>query len=379
MKPKILVVDDEPGLRRAVERILAKGYDLEIAATPEEAIDKARDFCPEVAILDIRMPGMDGFDLMSKLKEIDPHLDVILMTGSLDDADTKMIRALREKAFYFIQKPFDREVLITLVQRCLELHRLSEENRRHVRRLESELEHARAFQQGLLPATPRERSGVCFEARYEPCDEIGGDLFDHAAIGENECAFLVADVSGHGAAAAMLTGIIKAAFQASRTEGSEPKAVIQRIAAGLRTFDESRFVTILCARVNLPDRRVEYVNAGHPPGLLWTRAERDERGRPSLTRLERTGPMVSAALEGFTWRQETIRIPEDARLLLYTDGLLETRDEQDEFFGLERLEALLREAGDDPPAEILDRIVRRADAFRGGRPRDDDLTLLLAT
>ena len=111
----------------------------------------AAEFKPDLVILDVRMPEIDGFELMARLKAAHPGVDIIVMTGSLDDLDQKLIRAIRGRAFYFIQKPFDREVLQTLVERCLELRWRRVESRHHVERLERELADARAFQQGLLP------------------------------------------------------------------------------------------------------------------------------------------------------------------------------------------------------------------------------------
>ena len=107
------------------------------------------------------MPDLDGFELMARLKARFPALDVILMTGSVDDLDEKLVRAIRSAAFYFIQKPFDREVLRTLVERCLELRRRREEHRQNLKRLETEMAEARAFQQSLLPdaRSDRERRG----------------------------------------------------------------------------------------------------------------------------------------------------------------------------------------------------------------------------
>ena len=97
------------------------------------------------------MPEMDGFQLMEELQSLDPELEVIFMTGSIHEIDAKLIKAIRKDAFYFLQKPFDRGVLLTLVERCLELKRLDRENREHQLRMERELGDARAFQQSLLP------------------------------------------------------------------------------------------------------------------------------------------------------------------------------------------------------------------------------------
>ena len=75
------------------------------------------------------MPEMDGFQLMEELRALDPEVDVIFMTGSIHEIDAKLIKAIRKDAFYFLQKPFDRGVLLSLVERCLELKRLDRSNR----------------------------------------------------------------------------------------------------------------------------------------------------------------------------------------------------------------------------------------------------------
>ena len=140
MRPsRILVVDDEPGMLRAVERVLSGDPSRRRHPVVRDALSLAAEFNPDLAILDIRMPDLDGFELMARLKARFPALDVILMTGSIDDLDEKLIRAIRSPAFYFIQKPFDREVLRTLVERCVELRWRREEHRRHLERLETEI------------------------------------------------------------------------------------------------------------------------------------------------------------------------------------------------------------------------------------------------
>src|SRR5260370_20031671 len=132
---------------------------------PRPAMVVAKTFSPDLAILDIQMPDMDGFELMEKLQAIAPEVDIILMTGSIHELDAKLIRAIRKEAFYFLQKPFDREVLLTLVERCLELKRLDSENRKHLQRMEKELTEARAFQKSLLPGPQDKPAGISAFAR----------------------------------------------------------------------------------------------------------------------------------------------------------------------------------------------------------------------
>src|SRR5215472_12480162 len=147
---RILVVDDEAGMLRSVERVLSQNYEVSGTRSPGEALALAGTFKPDLAILDVQMPGMDGFELMEHLRALDPDIDVIFMTGSIHELDAKLIRAIRKDAFYFLQKPFDRGVILSLVDRCLELKALDCSNRAHLLRLETELGDARAFQQSIL-------------------------------------------------------------------------------------------------------------------------------------------------------------------------------------------------------------------------------------
>src|SRR5262250_3964579 len=148
---RILVVDDEAGMLRSVERVLGQDYAVLSTPSSREAVALTKTFKPDLAILDIQMPEMDGFQLMEELQALDPELDVIFMTGSVHEIDAKLIKAIRNDAFYFLQKPFDRGVLLSLVERCLELRRLDRSNREHLQRMEKELSDARVFQQSLLP------------------------------------------------------------------------------------------------------------------------------------------------------------------------------------------------------------------------------------
>ena len=158
------------------------------------------------------MPQIDGFRLLSSLREIKPDLDVIFMTGIIHELDAQLIRSIR--------KPFDRDVLLTLVERCLELRRLAAENRRHVKRLELEPREARGFQRSLLPRATARLGSVDLAADYQPCTELGGDLYDYAGDGGDKATVLIADVSGHGVSAAMLTAIGREPAPPQTTEPS---------------------------------------------------------------------------------------------------------------------------------------------------------------
>jgi phosphoserine phosphatase RsbU/P len=367
---RILVVDDEPGMLRAVERVLSDDHHVIGTRLSREALSLADEFQPELAIVDIRMPDLDGFELMAELKVRHPALDVILMTGSVDDLDEKLVRAIRSAAFYFIQKPFDREVLRTLVERCVELRWRREDHRQNLKRLETEMAEARAFQQSLLPEREQLVNRVSVSCRYTPCSALGGDLYDYASATPERTALLIADVSGHGVSAAMLTGIVKSGFHASHVDGFDPVAVVQRVSMGLAAFSPDRFVTLIAALVSPEERQLQYVNAGHPPIVLWGRA------REPLW-LGSTGPLVSPVLRASTWDAQIVPMNEGDHLLLYTDGIWETLADEDG-----RAEQRFMSAIDRAPeggAALLDTILADVHHELAGRLQADDLTLLTAS
>jgi sigma-B regulation protein RsbU (phosphoserine phosphatase) len=365
---RILVVDDDPGMLRAVDRVLGTSHHVIGTTSPRDALVKAAVVNPDLAIIDIRMPELDGFELMTRLKSQFAELDIILMTGSVDDLDEKLVRALRSPAFYFIQKPFDREVLWTLVQRCLELRWRREEHRQNLERLETEMAEARAFQQSLMPDGEAIFNGLAIHCRYAPCAQLGGDLYDYAGAESGETALLIADVCGHGVSAAMLTGVVKSAFHAARADGFDPQAVVRRVWHALTPFSAQRFVTLFTALVAPAAGQLRYVNAGHPSIPLWNGA-----GEPVW--LESTGPLISPVLST-SWDVRTARVDERSQILLYTDGVSEPLADA-EGCAKRRIQAAIEDhvVGGK---QLLDAIVDVVRLTLAGRPQSDDITLLTA-
>lgn len=361
---KILIVDDEPGMLRAAERVLSDTYLVRTAARPSEALDVVQTFAPDLVVCDIRMPEMDGFELVNALRERSPGIDVIFMTGSSAEPEAALVRAIRHQAFFFVQKPFDRQVLLTLVERCMELRRLRLAQRAHTARLERELAAARAVQHALLPAPDALVGGLHISARLQTCQELGGDLFDYATIADNGVAFILADACGHGASAALLTMIVKSAFRAALPEGGRPVDVIERLVDGVAHFGSATFVTAICGRI--VDGECEYVNAGHPAALLRTGHAGDAQP------LDSTGPIASPAFSPGEWPARQTAFPIGSLLLAYTDGLMEVpRRSPTQIF--EHLRAL--SAGRDAVAAV-NAVHEAAIRDLQGAPTADDIALL---
>jgi sigma-B regulation protein RsbU (phosphoserine phosphatase) len=364
---RILIVDDDPGILRAVARVLGRGRQVTCAASGGAALQEAVRFQPDLAVVDIRLPDQSGFEITRILKSALPDVDVILMTGNAEEPDENLIRAIDEGAFYFIQKPFDRRVLLALATRCLELRRLRGERERYLKRVEAELDEARRFQLSLLPPSRLDLPGLAISARYLACSELAGDIYDYVATGDGGAALLIADVVGHGTSAAMMTGIVTAAFRASHADRFAPLAVIRRIREGLRDLDPSRFVTLCCARFDPGRRELTYVNAGHPEPIART-------GRTEHVLLETTGPLLSSALSEIPCDQATLTFAPGDSLLFYTDGVTEARGPRG-MYGRDRLvSALMR--GNRRGTDLLDALLAEVSAFSGSETHQDDVTIL---
>jgi phosphoserine phosphatase RsbU/P len=363
---RILIVDDDPGILRVVARILGRRHHVVSAVSGEAALEAARALRPDLAIVDIRLPAMNGFEVTRALKAAHPDVEAILMTGNAEEPDETLIRAIDEGAFYFIQKPFDRRVLLTLVNRCLELRELREEREQFLRRVERELEEARKFQLSLLPPPVMKLPGMSIAARYIACNELAGDIYDYVEAEDGAVAVLIADVVGHGASAAMMTGVVKAAFRASHVDGFEPMAVVDRVKDGIRDYDPTRFVTLCCGRIDTRRGELQYVNAGHPGPII-----RSVATEPIL--LDSTGPILSSAFFDIPCEQAAVALRTGDSLLLYTDGLIESRG-PDGMFGKDRL--VLAMLSGRRGADLLDTLLSEVVAFSSSPSNQDDITLL---
>jgi sigma-B regulation protein RsbU (phosphoserine phosphatase) len=366
-RPRILVVDDDPGVLRAISRVLGREYATLCVSSPRAACQEGVIFAPDLAIIDIHLPEMNGFDLMHALQRHLPDLDVIVMTGNAEEPEANLIRAIEDGAFYFIQKPYDRRVLLALVARCLELRRLRIDKSQYTRRLEQELSEARQFQLSMLPPDDLRLADLAISARYVACTELAGDFFDYVISGDEKVALIMADVVGHGASAAMMTGIVKSAFRASESEEFDPAAVVDRVKEAIRGFDPGRFVTLFCARMNRRTHQLTYMNAGHPSPIL-------RRSAAELELLESTGPLISSALGEARCDEGQVTLKPHDFLFCYTDGLTEAHGPEG-FFGEDRLMSLLSRNGVHGK-EIIDSILSTITEFTGSVPFQDDITLL---
>jgi len=364
---RILVVDDDPGLRRALERILAPAYPVESVAGATEALDRLQAAEFDLALVDVRLKDGDGYSLCQAIRSRRPQTDVILITGSISEPDEKLFRSLEEGAFYFLFKPFDRRVLLALVERCLRLQRERLAKERYALTLAADLEKARLFQQSLLPGDPVAGAGWTIDGRLLSCDALGGDFYLAQAV-DGGLVFAVSDVVGHGVSAAMYAGMLRSTLDAARRRGTEPERVARELLAGIDFFEAATCATLVYGLL-LPDGRVRSFNAGHPP-MFWQRGDGTER-------LGATGPLLHRSLRGRPLPSRELGLAAGDRLLIYTDGAFEARNPADQELGIDRLEEAFADLRSRPVDKALDELLMLVRTHCAGRPVTDDVTLVM--
>ncbi len=230
---------------------------------------------------------------------------------------------------------------------------------------------AQRIQARLVPSALPGVPGIDLAGHYSPFRLIGGDFYDVVRVDETRLLVAMADVSGKGTGAALLTANLQALL---RFAVSQEHPGLERVAAAMnahlfRHMEPGRFVTMVLAEIDLRARRLRYVNAGHNPPLGLT---------PDgwVLRLEGTG-LPLGMLAGSTYASAEIEIPAGSALLFYTDGLSERPNPEHELFGEERILAVLRASSGKPAKKVAEALLRDAQVFASGAAAEDDVALLV--
>ncbi|HEX7193019.1 MAG TPA: PP2C family protein-serine/threonine phosphatase, partial [Thermoanaerobaculia bacterium] len=236
-------------------------------------------------------------------------------------------------------------------------------------RMERELQLGREIQSRLLPPPPVDVRNTMLAAMSLPCYEVGGDYFDFIELPNGHLGIAIGDVSGKGVAAALIMSSVQAALRmAAPIEPDLPRLFTRLNALLFRMARGRKYVTFFFGVLDPATGVLRYVNAGHNPPFVCSDGE--------IVHLQSTGRPIGILPES-SYEEESITIDSGATLLLYTDGLNEAANAEDEEFGMERLTSLVREACTYAVSEVPRRILDSVTAFENGAPASDDKTLVI--
>jgi sigma-B regulation protein RsbU (phosphoserine phosphatase) len=326
----ILIVDDTPINIGVISGALKDSYATKVATSGEKALAIASGAeKPDLILLDVMMPEMDGYEVCRRLKANPATKDipVIFLTGQTQaDDETK---GFEVGAVDYIHKPFSAAVVKARVRTHLMLREAHAQIAKQLVEINTELEMARQIQLSILPSNTPKIAGMEIVARYIPMTSVAGDFYDFIVVDTNHIGILIADVSGHGLPAALIASMLQVALTAQVRHASEPGKVLAGLNHALCGKFQHNFVTAAYVYVDLEKNVMTYGGAGHPPVLLC----RKSNGRAS--QLLENG-LVLGQFEEATYDSLQVPIEAGDRFVLYTDGILETSNPSDEEFGTER-------------------------------------------
>jgi sigma-B regulation protein RsbU (phosphoserine phosphatase) len=366
---RVLVVDDDPDIRRLLSlRLKARRYDVETAASGDEALTRLDELAPDLMMLDVSMPGASGLEVLARVRADGRDIAVIMTTAF--GSERMAIDALRQGADDYLRKPFEAEEFRTVVSRTasqLLLRRQNAELRRRLeeqhRALEAELARAARVQASLLPESAPTIPGYELAAVCRPARDVGGDFYDWQLRADGSLSFVLADVMGKGMPAALLMATVRSALRAVASFGTPAErvnAVEHGLAADLDRSDA--FVTLLHAQLDPASGGIAFVDAGHGHGFVRRRGggveELPARGLPL------------GALPGLTYQEGSLVLEPGDSLILYSDGLPDARPDA----VLDPSTIAARIGDDDRAPAIVDLLAALAES---DCDRPDDLTLVV--
>jgi serine phosphatase RsbU (regulator of sigma subunit) len=395
LNSKVLIVDDQEANVRLLERILRGAGYASVASTmdPRGVCELHRQNRYDLILLDLQMPGMDGFQVMEGLKEIETegYLPVLVITAE----PGHKLRALQAGAKDFISKPLDLAEVRARAYNMLEVRLLHMETKKYskvlertVRELEAsrevirlkdleerkkldqELALAEETQKSLLPHCLPQFENFRIHAFNNPTRYVGGDFYDFLQLSSGDWIGVLADVSGKGISAALLSSMLLGALSTEFRYVTEPQEVLNRVNQLL--FEKSlpgRFVTLFLFLLS-PQGVGQFIGAGHNPAYLF---------RSATGKIEElsSGNLILGAFASVAYQSCPLHLHQGDILVVYSDGLTEARNQQEEMFGEERLLKIIQQEAPSGSHALQQKFLKAIEEFTQGMPQADDITYLV--
>ena len=378
---KILVVDDEPDLEHLIlqkfrKKISSKEYEFQFARDGAEAIDIiVNNGSINLILTDINMPVMDGLTLLSKINELNNRLHRSVIVSAYGDMEN-IRTAMNRGAYDFITKPIDLNDLEITIEKSLkeiEHYKQALSSRDKLIALEQELNIATAIQTSILPKTfppfP-DRKEFDIYAKMLTAKEVGGDLYDFFLIDKYRLGIVIGDVSGKGIASALLMAVCKTLLKITAYKGIPADNILYEVNNIL--VDESpsnMFVTVFYGVLDTRNGAFEYCNGGHnSPYLISSEGK--------ITQLENIGGLLLGAMKDAEYESNIAMLNPGDTLFLYTDGITEAFNKQDEEFDENRLVNSLLNKAPQSANDIVNNVISDVQTFSDGAEQSDDITCL---
>jgi serine phosphatase RsbU (regulator of sigma subunit) len=338
---RILTIEDDPTIRANIVAYLEdSGYEMLEAADGLQGLEQFRENQPDLVLCDLRMPKMDGLDVLREITQTSSDTPVIVVSGAGMIGDA--IQALKRGAWDYLTKPIpDMQILEVAVNKALDRSRLVRENRAYqaeleqlnqdlsdaVDQLKANQRAGREVQSKLLPLENQVLGDFVFRHRLFPAMHLSGDFVDYFFIDSDHVGFYMVDVSGHDAGSAFVTVIVRTLMSQmcdALKDGDEtilmPNQTLQRLNDELFLQDLDKYITMFYGVIDLAGNRLVTSNGGHyPHPFLYDGSQLQQistKGRPV------------GLFDEVRYINSEIRLPQDFLLLLMSDGIFELMPEK---------------------------------------------------
>jgi len=375
MRTKILLVDDDEMLLAGLKRQLRNKFRVETAASGEEAVQKVEKNGPyAVVVSDYMMPGMNGIDFLRRVKQSDPDTIRMMLTGSADM--TTAIKAVNEGSIYkFHPKPCPADTLGDAIQSGIDEYQKITTDQTQLKNFQSHLTKASKLQQMLMPKSEPQVDGYDIAGRSISCDETGGDYYDFInpeEWGQDKIGIVVADVIGHGISAAILMTSVRASFRERILSPGNGIAIVSDVNKRLVQDIEALnlFITMFYSEIDLKEKCFRWVHAGHESALSYN---------PVADTCDILGGegVPLGVMKDWIFEEANIPLRSGQIILIGTDGIKEACNRENEHFGNERLQMVIKDNHTRSAKQILDAVYDALEEFRGSAERKDDETMVV--
>ena len=327
-----------------------------------------------VIVSDFSMPGMNGIEFLCRVKETDPDSMRMMLTGTADMSTA--IQAVNEGSiFQFHPKPCPADTLGKAIQSGIEAYCKNTTHQTQFKKVQRSLAEASMIQQNLVPKSNPQVEGFDIAGKSIWCDETSGDYYDFiqpADWEQKKIGIVVADVIGHGISSALLMTTARAFFRERVLRPGSATALVtdvnQRLVRDIE--DLSLFMTLFYSEIDIKERCFRWVHAGHEPAMLYDPAEN------SFEALGGKG-LALGVKEDWVYEESEKQLHTGQIILIGTDGIKETHNEQNELFGAERSNRVIRDHAHKPAGDIIKEMFDALERFRFPVEREDDETLVV--
>lgn len=382
--PRILIVDDEPFnvdyLQQELEDL---HYETISAVNGQEALEKIAGESPDLVLLDIMMPIMDGLTVLQKVKANPAVRDIPIIVISANNDLKNVVKGIELGAEDYLPKPFEPALLKARIYSSLEKKRLHDLQDIYLKSLERELNIARDIQKEFLPTQLPVVDGWETAFYFKAAREVSGDFYDAFLLADGTLAFVVADVCGKGIGAALFMTLFRSLIHAASTTDQFSPGQIQRTFTPAERLQHVvsltnnyvaetheaalMFATIFIGILDLKSGNLAYINGGNEPALILG-------GNGNIrAELSSTGPAIGV-FPKMQFTASEFALADDDLLLAFTDGIPDTLNINGDFFGRQGLEELFPHRS--TPTKLLNNIADHLNRFIGEADQFDDITLL---